>query len=102
MNSDKIDELFLTFSSIAINNICLNSSITSLLRLIRSKQDSKSSIHTPLDNEDKLYTDVTLQHLEDNNNEGSFSSDKEVVIASNQYLWKINYARGDYKFKGTF
>jgi hypothetical protein len=74
--------LFLTFSLIAINNICLNPLITSLLRLIKSKRDSESSIHTPSDNKDELYADVTLQHLEDNNNKGSFGSNKEVVIAS--------------------
>jgi hypothetical protein len=75
--------LFLTFSSIAINDICLNSLITSLPRLIRSKRDSESSTHAPSDDEDELYADVTLQHLEDDNNEGGFGSDEEVVIASN-------------------
>jgi hypothetical protein len=60
MNSDEIDELFLTFSPIAINDIYLNSLITSLLRLIRSKRDSESSTHALLDDEDELYADVTL------------------------------------------
>jgi hypothetical protein len=85
MNSDEIDESFLTFSPIAINNICLNPLITSPPRLTRSEQDSESSTHAPSDDEDELHADVTLQHLEDDNNKGSFGSDEEVVIASNRY-----------------
>jgi hypothetical protein len=102
MNSDEIDESFLTFSPIAINDICPNPSITSPPRLTRSERDSESSKHAPSDDEDELHADVTLQHLEDDDNEGGFGSDEEVVIASDRYSWKIDHARGDHKFKGTF
>jgi hypothetical protein len=96
-----MDESFLDFSPIRIGDLYLNLSVASLLRHARPERDSDSSEHAPSDDEEELHDHVALEHLEDDENESGFGDSEQVVIASDQYSWKIDHARGDHKFRGT-
>ena len=50
--------------------------------------------------DDGLYGDASPGELEDENSESGFGSEEEVVVATEQYSWKINHAAGDHKLKG--
>jgi hypothetical protein len=52
------------------------------------------------DDEDGLDDTLALQHQVDHKDEGSFGDVEQVVVATDQYSWKIDHARGDYKIKG--
>lgn len=53
------------------------------------------------DDEDGLDDADAVHHLEDDDYQGSFGDSEQVAVASDQYSWKINHARGDHKFKGA-
>jgi hypothetical protein len=39
--------------------------------------------------------------LGDDCSEGGFGDEEHVLVASDQYSWKIDHAKGDHKFKGA-
>jgi hypothetical protein len=101
MDIPDFDEGF-DFSLINSDNLFPDSLTASPAREPILEQNSDSSSHEASDDEDGLDDRVALQHVEDNCNEGSFGDGEQVVVASDQYSWKIEHARGDHKFKGAF
>ena len=53
------------------------------------------------DDDDRLYSNASPGGLRDDCSESSFSNKEQVVVAAEQYSQKINYAKGDYKFRGV-
>jgi hypothetical protein len=49
--------------------------------------------------DDGLYGDTSLGEFEGEISESGFGEGEEVVVASEQYSWKIDHAKGDHKFK---
>lgn len=39
--------------------------------------------------------------LGDDRSEGSFGDEEQVIVAADQYSWKIDHSKGDHKFKGA-
>lgn len=51
--------------------------------------------------EDGLYAETSPSELIDDCSEGSFGDEEQVIVAADQYLWKIDHSKGDHKFKGV-
>jgi hypothetical protein len=51
--------------------------------------------------DDGLYGDASPGGLRDDCSESSFGNEELVVVAAEQYSWKMDYAKGDYKFRGV-
>lgn len=95
MASNKSGDDFVQCAQIDYNNL------PSSLEHPSPDQDSHSELYETSDDEDGLYDANALHYLEDDDREGSFGDGEQVVVASDQYSWKINHARGDHKFKGA-
>jgi hypothetical protein len=101
MDMHDFNEEFLNFSPIHSDNLFPDSLPTSPAREPLLEQHSDGGTHKTSDDEDGLDDPVGLQHLEDDCSEGSFSDGEQVVVASDQYSWKIDHASGDHKFNST-
>jgi hypothetical protein len=53
------------------------------------------------DDDDGLYGDASPGGLRDDCSESSFGNEEQVVVAAEQYSWKIDHAKGDHKFRGV-
>jgi hypothetical protein len=51
--------------------------------------------------DDGLYGDASPGGLRDDCSESSFGHEEPVVVAAEQYSWKMDYAKGDHKFRGV-
>jgi hypothetical protein len=101
MDIQDFNEDFLDFSPINSDNLFSDLLPASPAREPLVEQHSDGSTHGTSDDEDGLDDPVALQHLEDDCSEGSFGDGEQVVVASDQYSWKIDHASGDHKFNGT-
>lgn len=67
----------------------------------RNEPQSDDSLDDGSGDDDGLYGDVSPGRLGDDCSEGSFGDEEQVVVAADQYSWKIDHAKGDHKFKGV-
>lgn len=67
----------------------------------RDEQPSDDSLNNSSEDDDGLYGDASPARLRDDCSEGSFGDEEQVVVAADQYSWKIDHSKGDYKFKGV-
>jgi hypothetical protein len=97
MDSDDLEDDFLNFSPITVDDVFPESLPASEVGNSVREQDGASET---TDDEIRLDDTIVDQHQDYDANEGSFGDDEQVVVASDQYSWKIDHARGDHKFKG--
>lgn len=95
MVSDESGDDFVQCAQIDDNNL------PSSLEHPSPNQDSHGESYETSDDEDGLDDADAVHYLEDDDHEGSFGDSEQVAVASDQYSWKINHARGDHKFKGA-
>ena len=62
-------------------------------------QQSANSDDDGSGDEDGLYGDASPGELRDDCSEGSFGDEEQVMVAADQYSWKIYHSKGDHKFK---
>lgn len=65
-------------------------------------QQSEDSDDDGSGEEDGLYGEAAPGELRDDCSEGSFGDEEQVIVAADQYSWKIDHSKGDHKFKGVF
>lgn len=51
--------------------------------------------------DDGPYAETSPGKLRDDCSEGSFGDEEQVIVAADQYSWKIDHSKGDHKFKGV-
>ncbi|CAN9216863.1 unnamed protein product [Alternaria alternata] len=66
---------------------------------LTNELQSDDSLDDDSGDDDRLYGDASLGGLGDDCSESSFSDKEQVVVAAEQYSWKIDHAKGDYKFR---
>lgn len=66
-----------------------------------NEQQSDGSLDDGSGDDDELYEDVLACEVRDDCSEGTFGDEEHVLVASDQYSWKIDHAKGDHKMKGT-
>ncbi|CAN9196024.1 unnamed protein product [Alternaria alternata] len=66
---------------------------------LTNEPQSDDSLNDDSGDDDGLYGDASPGGLGDDCSESSFSDKEQVVVAAEQYSWKIDYAKGDYKFR---
>jgi hypothetical protein len=67
----------------------------------RNEQQSDDSLDDGSGDDDGLYGDASLGGLGDDCSEDSFGDEEQVVVAADQYSWKMDHSKGDHKFKGV-
>jgi hypothetical protein len=100
MSDVDLDGERLTSSPIDFENLFPYSSLASPIEVLEQDGDDGSLVQIS-DDEDGLDDTIALQHEVDHHeDEGSFGDVEQVVVAADQYSWKIDHARGDHKMKG--
>lgn len=67
-----------------------------------NEQPSDASLDEGSGDDDGIYDDASACERRDEDSEGSFGDEEHVLIASDQYSWKIDHAKGDHKLKGRY
>ncbi|KAH7334190.1 hypothetical protein BKA66DRAFT_480077 [Pyrenochaeta sp. MPI-SDFR-AT-0127] len=98
MSFEEYDE-FLNFSPNFDSNGYSCSPSATIKRHAISEQGDADTSNEASGDEDGLNDDGPSCHIEDDFSEGSFGDEEQVVVASDQYSWKIDHAKGDHKFK---
>jgi hypothetical protein len=101
MDFDAFDDELLNPSPLRDTDLWLSSPPTAIATQLRNEQQSDDSIDDDSGDDDGLYGDASLDGLGDNCSEGSFGDEEHVVVAADQYSWKIDHSKGDHKFKGV-
>lgn len=101
MEFDGFDEEFLHFSPIDNRNWWPSSPPPSPARHPIPGEDGDDVSDESSIDEDGLHNVIAPRRSEDDCSEDGFGDDEQVIVASDQYSWKIDHAKGDHKFKGT-
>lgn len=99
MSDVDLDGDRLTSSPINFENLFPYSPLASPIEVLEQDGDDGSVVQIS-DDEDGLDDTIAPQHQVDHEDEGSFGDVEQVVVAADQYSWKIDHARGDHKMKG--
>jgi hypothetical protein len=68
---------------------------------LTNEPQSDDSLDDDSGDDDGLYGDASPGGLGDDCSESSFGDEEQVVVAAEQYSWKIDHAKGDHKFRGV-
>ncbi|KAH7335097.1 hypothetical protein BKA66DRAFT_577500 [Pyrenochaeta sp. MPI-SDFR-AT-0127] len=99
MDLGDFDEEFFNLSPANVSNLWVDSPPATHEAHAASVQEVDSTSDEASGDEDGLNDGAALRHLEDDGSEGGFGDEEQVVVASDQYSWKIDHAKGDHKFK---
>lgn len=64
-------------------------------------QQSTNSDDDGSEDDDGLCGDASPGEFRDDCSEGSFGDGEQVIVAADQYSWKIDHSKGDHKFRGV-
>ncbi|PVH90186.1 hypothetical protein DM02DRAFT_683926, partial [Periconia macrospinosa] len=64
-----------------------------------NEQQSDGSLNDGSGDDDELYENTLACEIRDDGSEGTFGDEEHVLVASDQYSWKIDHAKGDHKIK---
>jgi hypothetical protein len=99
MDSDAFDEELLNPSPLRDTELWPSSPRTGIATQLGNEQPSDDSLDDGSGDDDGLYDDTSPGGLGDDYSEGSFGDGEQVVVAADQYSWKIDHSKGDHKFK---
>jgi hypothetical protein len=94
------DEEFLNLSTVNDSNLWPSSPPNSLARHPLPELDGEDC-SDETSGDEHSHDEVAHWPLKDECSEGSFGDEEQVLVASDQYSWKIDHAKGDHKFKGA-
>ena len=73
---------------------------TAIATQLRIEQQNNDSTDDESGDDDGLYGDASPGEIRDDCSEGSFGDEEHVVVAADQYSWKIDHSKGDHRFRG--
>ncbi|KAF2133086.1 hypothetical protein P153DRAFT_394009 [Dothidotthia symphoricarpi CBS 119687] len=98
MDFGDFDEQFLNFSPVDDSHLWPNSPSITLEKQAVPYLEVDGSSDEASEEEDSLHDDAASRHPEDDC-DGSFGDEEQIVVALDQYSWKIDHAKGDHKFQ---
>jgi hypothetical protein len=111
MDSDAFDNELLNHSPLRDTDLWPSSPPAAIATESSNEQQSDNnvgadsgdddSLDADSGDDDGLYSDASPGGPRDDCSEGSFGDEEQVVVAADQYLWKIDHSKGDHKLKGV-
>lgn len=101
MDSDAFDDALLNPSPLRDTELWPSSPPAAIATQPGNDQQSDDSLDDSSGDDDGLYGDASPSGLGDDCSEGSFGDEEQVVVAADQYSWKMDHSQGDHKFKGV-
>lgn len=101
MDFDALDDEFLNLSPSPDIDIWPTSPPPIIATQPVDAQQRDDSDDDASEDDDGLYGDASPGETRDDGSEGSFGDDEQVVVAADQYSWKIEHSRGDHKLRGV-
>lgn len=101
MDFDAFDDELLNLSPLQDTDLWPNSPPAAIETQPTDAQQSDNSNDESSEDDDGLYGDASPGEPRDDCSEGSFGDEEQVIVAADQYSWKIDHSKGDHKFKGA-
>jgi hypothetical protein len=100
MDFDAFDDEILNLSPLGDIDLWPSSPPAATATQLVDEQQSDSSFDEGSADDDGHHDNAFLGELRDDCSEGSFGDGEHVFVASDQFSWKIDHAKGDHKLKG--
>lgn len=102
MDFDAFDDDFLNPSPLPDMSLWPSSPPAATETQLVNEQQSDGSFDEGSEDDDGFHDDALSGEPRDDCSEGSFGDEDDVIIASDQYSWKIDHAKGDHKLRGRY
>ena len=103
MDLDAFDEELFNQSPLCdIDDLWPSSPPTATATQLINEQQSDGGLDEGSGDDDGLYDDASACEIRDDASESTFGDEEHVLVASDQYSWKIDHAKGDHKLKGRY